>query len=100
MQGCPKDQENFPFVVLGNKLDRAADRKIQDTRAQQWCKNHGNIQYFETSAKDATNVELAFQAIAKAAATSDKDEEIFLPTTVQLSNPDKKKTAKKDTGCC
>lgn len=101
MQGAPKDPENFPFVVLGNKLDKASERKVitlkfpskitlnfingyyltfmeqvSDIKAQQWCKSHGNILYFETSAKDATNVEQAFQAIGKAAASQDKDEEL------------------------
>lgn len=28
MQGQPKDPENFPFVVLGNKLDKANERKV------------------------------------------------------------------------
>jgi Ras-related protein Rab-7A len=35
---------------------------------------------FETSAKDATNVETAFQDIAKAAASQDKDEEMYITT--------------------
>ncbi len=50
---------------------------MSDIKAQQWCKSHGNILYFETSAKDATNVEQAFQAIGKAAASQDKDEELL-----------------------
>lgn len=57
MQGQPKDPEHFPFVVLGNKLDKASERKVQEAKAQQWCKSHGNIQFFEVSAKDATNIE-------------------------------------------
>jgi Ras-related protein Rab-7A len=30
-----------------------------------WCQSKGNIPYFETSAKEAINVEQAFQTIAK-----------------------------------
>ena len=52
--------------------------QVSDIKAQQWCKSHGNILYFETSAKDATNVEQAFQAIGKAAASQDKDEELLI----------------------
>jgi Ras-related protein Rab-7A len=43
---------------------------------KEWCLNHGNIQNFETSAKDASNVECAFQEIAKAAAAYCVDEEM------------------------
>lgn len=45
-------------------------------KAQQWCRSHGNILYFETSAKDVMNVEEAFAAIGKAAASQEKDEEL------------------------
>ena len=34
-------------------------------RAQQWCQSKNEIPYFETSAKEAINVEQAFQTIAK-----------------------------------
>ena len=39
----------------------------------QW-ESKGNISYFETSAKDATNVEKAFMAIAKAALMNDNQD--------------------------
>ncbi|CAK91498.1 unnamed protein product (macronuclear) [Paramecium tetraurelia] len=99
MQGQPKYPEHFPFFVLGNKLDKASQRKVQESKAQQWCKSHGNIQFFEVSAKDATNIEQAFQDIAKAAASQEKDEEIFFPTTVTLTKQSQKPQAKQG-GCC
>lgn len=34
-------------------------------RAQAWCYSKNNIPYFETSAKEAINVEQAFQTIAR-----------------------------------
>jgi Ras-related protein Rab-7A len=99
MQGSPKDPENFPFVVIGNKLDRAqTERKVNEIKAQQWCKAHGNILFFETSAKDTSNVEQAFQAIAKAASSQDKDEELFFPTTVVNLNKNQNKPSSKG-GC-
>ena len=36
MQGQPKDPENFPFVVLGNKLDKANERKVPDSIHPRW----------------------------------------------------------------
>lgn len=56
-----KDSENFPFVVLGNKVD-VSDRKVTPEEARQWCSENGNVPYFETSAKEAVNVEQAFVA--------------------------------------
>jgi Ras-related protein Rab-7A len=99
MQGNPKDPENFPFIVLGNKCDKEGERKVAKSAAEKWCKTHGSIELFETSAKDNLNVEGAFQVIAKAAATQDKEEEIYFPKTVQLGG-DKKKATSKEGGCC
>ncbi|KVH92934.1 Small GTPase superfamily [Cynara cardunculus var. scolymus] len=56
IQASPSDPENFPFVLLGNKID-------------------GNIPYFETSAKEGINVEAAFQCIATNALKTEPEEE-------------------------
>lgn len=34
MQGTPKDADNFPFVVLGNKIDKANERKVDTIKAK------------------------------------------------------------------
>merc|ERR1712010_301227 len=65
IQAGPRDPENFPFVVLGNKIDLDNQRVVPHKRAAAWCQSKGNIPYFETSAKEAINVEQAFQTIAK-----------------------------------
>ena len=59
-----KDPENFPFVVLGNKVD-VSDRKVTPEEAGRWCSENGGCPYFETSAKEAINVEQAFEAAIK-----------------------------------
>ncbi|KAI8595088.1 hypothetical protein EDD21DRAFT_392112 [Dissophora ornata] len=65
VQASPRDP-NFPFVVIGNKIDmEESKRVISQKRALAWCQSKGNIPYFETSAKEAINVEQAFQEIAK-----------------------------------
>jgi len=38
-----------------------------------WCQSKGNIPYFETSAKDAINVEQAFISVAKNALERDAE---------------------------
>ncbi|KAG7242469.1 hypothetical protein INR49_021643 [Caranx melampygus] len=47
IQASPRDPENFPFVVLGNKID-LENRQVGNTkRAQAWCQSKNNIPYFE-----------------------------------------------------
>lgn len=41
-----------------------------------WCQSKGNIPYFETSAKEAINVEQAFQTIAKNALQQEAEEQL------------------------
>lgn len=45
----------------------AVSSKITKGRAEQWCGAHGDVPHFETSARDAINVELAFQEVARRA---------------------------------
>lgn len=42
-----------------------------------WCQAKGNIPYFETSAKEAINVEQAFQTIAKNALAQEAETELY-----------------------
>ncbi|KAK8700383.1 hypothetical protein V6N13_018780 [Hibiscus sabdariffa] len=76
----PSDPENFPFVVLGNKVDvdGGNSRVVSEKKARAWCGSKGNIPYFETSAKEGVNVEEANQCVAKDALK----EEIYLPDTI------------------
>lgn len=87
LQASPHDPENFPFVVLGNKIDvdGGNSRVVSAKKAKAWCASKGNIPYFETSAKDGTNVEDAFQCIAKNAIKNEPEEDIYLPDTIDMS---------------
>mmetsp|Transcript_45378 Transcript_45378/g.52196 ORF Transcript_45378/g.52196 Transcript_45378/m.52196 type:complete len:206 (+) Transcript_45378:153-770(+) len=98
-QAQPKDPENFPFVVLGNKCDKETERKVATAKAQTWAKQKGNLPHFETSAKDNTHVIDAFQQIAKNALSKEQaQDDIFLPQTViDVRKPNQNK--KKDCGC-
>ena len=53
--------------------------QVPARRAQSWCDAKNNIPYFETSAKEARNVEQAFQTIAKNALQKE-GEEIYRPS--------------------
>ena len=84
IQASPMDPESFPFVsrsttnspsaprppanspsfqvVLGNKVDvEESKRMVPSKRAMAFCQSKGGIPYFETSAKEAINVEQAFE---------------------------------------
>ena len=91
IQAGPRDPENFPFVVLGNKIDLENQRVVSNKRAMAWCQAKGNIPFFETSAKEAINVEQAFQTVAKSAmktdATEDPDMYVPDPTRPPESSP-------------
>jgi Ras-related protein Rab-7A len=42
LQASPRDPENFPFVVLGNKIDLEG-RAISQKRAMTWCQAKNGI---------------------------------------------------------
>ncbi|RXW18433.1 hypothetical protein EST38_g7427 [Candolleomyces aberdarensis] len=78
IQASPSDPENFPFVVLGNKVDvDDSKRQVTQKRAMAWCQAKGNLPYFETSAKEAINVEQAFQSVAVKALQQGEDDNLF-----------------------
>uniref|UniRef100_A0A6B2LJD6 Uncharacterized protein n=1 Tax=Arcella intermedia TaxID=1963864 RepID=A0A6B2LJD6_9EUKA len=78
------DTETFPFVVLGNKIDKE-QRVVSPKRAQAWCQAKG-LPYFETSAKDSIYVDQAFQTVAKLALQQEKEEPPFpYPGTIHIT---------------
>ena len=66
-QSHVKNPDTFPFVVFGNKADRQEERQVPAEKAKNWCKVNGDLPYFETSAKDRTNVQEGFELAAKRA---------------------------------
>mmetsp|Transcript_50081 Transcript_50081/g.108540 ORF Transcript_50081/g.108540 Transcript_50081/m.108540 type:complete len:205 (+) Transcript_50081:132-746(+) len=95
IQAGPRDPDNFPFVVLGNKVDLDS-RVVTQKRALAWCTAKGEIPHFETSAKEAINVEQAFQVIARNALKQETEEDIYLPDAIDLTQEQRPATA---SGC-
>lgn len=87
IQASPRDSEDFPFVVIGNKID-LENRAVTSKRAQQWCESKNSAPYFETSAKDGINVEQAFQTVARNALSKETDADLYndFPEPITLSN--------------
>lgn len=48
--------------------------QVSTKRAQQWCQSKNKLPYFETSAKEAINVEQAFKNIARNALAQETEE--------------------------
>jgi len=65
--GVDISKEDFPFVVLGNKVDMSEEKKVSRTRAEAWCKSKKNVSLFETSALSKQNLNEAFDEIAEVA---------------------------------
>uniref|UniRef100_A0A7S4JD83 Uncharacterized protein n=2 Tax=Odontella aurita TaxID=265563 RepID=A0A7S4JD83_9STRA len=113
------DGGDFPFVVLGNKVDREGERRIKRPQAEQWCmsKSPGGaigggaigggapIPHFETSAKTAMNVEEAFMEAATLALVQEErdrrnEPELFTPPpTIDLQRQENPEPQRKDQ-CC
>ncbi|KAK2952083.1 putative GTP-binding protein yptV5 [Blattamonas nauphoetae] len=95
-QGSPTDPENFPFIVLGNKSDLEDQRTVPTKRAEGWCQSKGNLLFYETSAKDNSNVEEAFMEIARIALRREPQEDPEVKDTVDV---DTKQTDDKKCNC-
>merc|ERR1719352_425309 len=98
IQAGPREPDKFPFVVIGNKIDKEGQRVVTTKRANSWCQTAGDIPLFETSAKESINVEQAFQTIARNALkqeTSEDPSDLFLPETINY-NLDKSEPKQQD----
>ena len=95
----PKDPDTFPFVLVGNKSDMKDDIKVTDEEIQLYCKEHNDMPYFATSAKEDINLDETFNKVADLAYERIiKNEDNFVPekpTYVKVTNNEPQKK-----GCC
>jgi len=61
------NSREFPFVVLGNMIDKCGITVEATKNAVAWCVDHGNLPYYETSATEGYNVDRAFQFVLEKA---------------------------------
>uniref|UniRef100_A0A914C846 Rab7 n=1 Tax=Acrobeloides nanus TaxID=290746 RepID=A0A914C846_9BILA len=99
IQASPRDPENFPFVLLGNKIDSEANRAVSSKRAQSWCQSKNDMPYYEVSAKEAINVEEAFQAIARNALQRDSQDVHDFPEFPDQIRLNETRPHREDSGC-
>lgn len=74
---------------------------MSSKRAQQWCQNKNGLPYFETSAKDATNVEQAFKTIARNALAQESDVELYneFPDQIKLGGSSTENRSSSSDNC-
>jgi Ras-related protein Rab-7A len=94
----PKDPENFPFVLIGNKCDQVDNIKVSVDKINRYCEKNKNMQYFQTSAKDNIKVDDAFQLVGKLAFNRNNNNEMsFIPNKKIVLE---KKVETKKKKCC
>ena len=86
--------ENAKLILVGNKCDLANERQVSYEEGEKKASNY-NIKFFESSAKDGTNVKEFFFYLANEIYQDEKVKGKDNKKTVQL---DSKKKGKK--GCC
>lgn len=60
-----------------------ANRKVTSAKAKEWCKQFGNIPYYETSAKENVAIDEAFIEVAKVAVKREGEgAAVFMPETI------------------
>lgn len=99
-QSSPSNPDNFPFVVIGNKIDLENQRVVGPKKAQAWCQKKGNLPHFECSAKEAIRVDQVFLQVARLALQQEEleseSQQVFQHQGVDLT---KKATVDDDCAC-
>ena len=101
LQASPADPDNFPFVVLGNKVDVEGGRlrQVSEKKARSWCSSKGAIPYFDTSAKEDINVDAAFKVIARNVLQQESEVELYIPENV-IDVTAQQPRGSQSQGCC
>lgn len=91
------DPDTFPFVLLGNKSDKECEIKISEQKVKAYC-NQKKIPYFETSAKENINIDMAFEEVSRLVFKRDLNDEVIKPNTQVIL--DQTKLNKHESNCC
>lgn len=100
VHAVPRNQQTFPFIVVGNKADLCTSgdvRKVELSKAQAWCTEKGLAAPFETSAKEAVNVEQAFHTMAQNALAAQPKQ---APVVIPVLDLNKQQNETPSTGGC
>lgn len=83
----------FPFLVIGNKVDLIDNRVVSTLKAQKWC-DENNLHYLECSAKNGNNVSEAFTNLIRKILENNLKNQFDFNPIVKLEKKKKKKKRK------
>ena len=95
---------DFPMVLSGNKIDKKDERKISKKQGEELAANY-NMEFFEISNKDGTNVEECGLALANKILEKRKKDRIDIENINKSNNTTKLRNVKnnkkdKSRRCC
>ncbi|CAN1317564.1 Ras-related protein Rab7 [Linum perenne] len=70
--------------------------QVSEKKTKAWCSLKGNIPYFDTSAKEGFNVDVAFECIAKNALKIESEEDMYLLENIDVGGGGQQQ---RSTGC-
>ncbi|XP_050425595.1 ras-related protein ORAB-1 [Adelges cooleyi] len=94
--------ENVNKLLVGNKCDMTDKRAVEEATAKEYA-DHLKIPFLETSAKNATNVELAFLTMAseiKNRIGPQDGQSVGGPEAGKVTIDSSNKNAETQSGCC
>ena len=96
----PPDPNTYPFILVGNKSDIKNNILVNNDEIDAYCKEHNNMPYFATSAKEDINLEETFAKVADLAyERNTKNEENFVPVETKFLKVNKEEPKKNKCGC-
>jgi Ras-related protein Rab-7A len=69
-QAQPDDPKKFPFLLLGNKVDKDNQRQVDKGQAENYARTYG-MSFYETSAVNGIHIEEAMKNITSIASEMD-----------------------------
>lgn len=84
---------DFPIIIVCNKIDMENERQVTRKELKDWCAQQ-NLTFYETSAKDSTNVDKAFEELTRLVLSKTKVEDIkYASVDLNLNEPKKNNCA-------